>query len=109
MPRYINPRDLVYLADKGALAIPNDAPRDEILRAYVALVYPFMPALDLQDFLGPILGSSKRGSISLLPFQAVMFAAVSFVDEELLRSHGYQSKKAARKDLYGRVQLLYAL
>lgn len=109
LPRHITSRDLVYLADKGAFTIPDDALRDEILRAYVALVYPFMPTLDLEDFLGPILCGSQRGSISLLLFQAVMFAGVSFVDEGILRSYGYRSKKAARKDLYRRVRLLYAL
>ncbi|KAJ5648706.1 fungal-specific transcription factor domain-containing protein [Penicillium lividum] len=109
MPRHITDRDISYLADKDALTIPDNVLRDEILRAYVTIVYPFMPTVDLEDFLMPIIQGDERGSVSLILFQAVMFASVGFVDTMLLQARGYSSKKAARKVFFGRVRLLYAL
>ncbi|KAF9891522.1 hypothetical protein FE257_003989 [Aspergillus nanangensis] len=109
LPRHIAARDLDYLADKGALSIPDNVLRDEILRAYVTMVHPFMPTVDLEDFLVPIIHGDGRGSVSLILFQAVMFAGVSYIDTNLLQSRGYSSKKAARKTFFGRVRLLYGL
>ncbi|KAJ5814265.1 fungal-specific transcription factor domain-containing protein [Penicillium pulvis] len=109
MPRHITDRDISYLADKDALTIPDNALRDEILRAYVTIVYPFMPTVDLEDFLLSIIQGSERGSVSLILFQAIMFASVGFVDAKLLQSRGYSSRKAARKVFFSRVRLLYAL
>jgi hypothetical protein len=68
-----------------------------------------MPTVNLERFLEPIIHGSGRGTVSLVLFQAVMFAAVSFVDLKLLQSRGYRSAKVARRALYGRVRLLYAL
>ncbi|KAM5352889.1 hypothetical protein ACJ41O_005611 [Fusarium nematophilum] len=109
LPRHIGSRDRQYLADKGALAIPDEPFRDELLRTYVFMVYPFMPAIDLEDFLHPIMLADGRDPVSLLLFQAVMFASVTFVDGKFLQARGYTSRKAARKDFFGRVRLLYGL
>ncbi|CAK7235167.1 hypothetical protein SBRCBS47491_009199 [Sporothrix bragantina] len=109
VPPYLRQRDLQYLADSGALTIPDDAFRDELLRTYVHVVYPFMPAIDLGDFLGPIMNLDDRSPVSLLLFQAVMFAGVTFVDAKFLQARGYDSRKAARKAFFSRVRLLYGL
>ncbi|CAK7200318.1 hypothetical protein SEUCBS139899_003009 [Sporothrix eucalyptigena] len=108
VPAYLRQRDLQYLADSGALTIPDDAFRDELLRTYVHVVYPFMPAVDLDDFLGPI-ANGDGNPVSLLLFQAVMFAGVTFVDAKFLQARGYDSRKAARKAFFSRVRLLYGL
>lgn len=68
-----------------------------------------MPALDVEDFIGPIIRQDDQNPVSLLLFQAVMFASVTFVDESLLKMRGYRSRKAARKAFFGRVRLLYGL
>ncbi|KAL1910194.1 hypothetical protein Sste5344_003808 [Sporothrix stenoceras] len=110
LPSYITPRDLEYLADKDALTIPDDEFRDELLRTYVKIVYCFVPALDFTDFLDPIInGGDIKHPVSLLLFQAVMFASVVFVDSSLLESRGFASRKAARKIFFNRVRLLYGL
>ncbi|KXH59236.1 hypothetical protein CNYM01_06101 [Colletotrichum nymphaeae SA-01] len=107
-PPHIVARDIEYLTDKDALTIPDRDLRDELLRTYAEIVHPFMPALDLHEFLGCIL-EPRPNSISLLLFQAVMFASVAFVDEECLRARGFSSRKAARKVFFARVRLLYGL
>ncbi|KAL1910191.1 hypothetical protein Sste5344_003805 [Sporothrix stenoceras] len=68
-----------------------------------------MPTIDLDDFLGSITTADDRNPVSLLLFQAVMFAGVTFVDAKFLRARGYDSRKAARKAFFSRVRLLYGL
>ncbi|KAJ0416297.1 fungal-specific transcription factor domain-containing protein [Aspergillus carlsbadensis] len=116
LPRYIRslpPRisgyDVEYLARKDALTIPDDSLRDELLKHYIKIVHPLMPILELNDFITPILRDDGIHQVSLLLFQAVMFVGVSFVDFEMLRLHGYTSRKSARKHFFRRVHLLYGL
>jgi hypothetical protein len=116
LPRYIRPHpahfdaeDIQYLAAKGCLTIPDDQLRDELIRIYVLVVYPFMPAVDLGDLLGVITGEDEGGTISLLLFQAVMFASATFIDIKQLQSRGYKSKRDARRVFFNRVKLLYSL
>lgn len=109
LPRHVGPDDLDYLRKKGALAIPDDEFRDELLRTYVKVVHPFMPTLDLEEFLVPIISGQNHGATSFLIFQAVMFASVTFVDIRFLRARGFSSRKAARKTFFNRVRLLYNL
>lgn len=108
-PSHLDEHDLEFLARKDCLTIPDNRLRDELIRIYVFVVYPFMPAIDLVDFLEPITGSSQAGTVSLLLFQAIMFASVTFVDRQLLQSCGFESKRTARKIFFNRVKLLYAL
>ncbi|KAF5010959.1 hypothetical protein FDECE_2922 [Fusarium decemcellulare] len=109
LPRDLSPRDLQYLADKGALTIPDEPLRNELLKSYIYMIYPFMPATDIEGLLHPIMMADGRDPVSLLLFQAIMFASVTFVDAELLQARGYASRKAARKDFFSRVRLLYGL
>lgn len=110
LPGHITQRDLEYLADKDALTIPDKEFRDELLRTYVKIVYCFIPALELDNFLDPIInGGNDSKPVSLLLFQAVMFASVVFVDSSLLTARGYPSRKVARKAFFNRVRLLYEL
>ncbi|KAJ4176773.1 hypothetical protein FALCPG4_011458 [Fusarium falciforme] len=108
LPPHIAARDLDYLADKDALTIPDRDLRDELLQTYAEIAHPFMPALDLHEFLACVL-EPRPNSISLLLFQAVMFVSVVFIDDECLRARGLSSKKTARKVFFARVRLLYGL
>jgi hypothetical protein len=110
-PSHLDEHELEFLARKDCFTIPDDPLRDELIRIYVFVIYPFMPAVDLVDFLEPITGSSEAGSgpVSLLLFQAVMFSGIIYVDTQLLQSCGYESKRAARKAFFNRVKLLYSL
>ncbi|KAF5709071.1 cutinase transcription factor 1 beta [Fusarium mundagurra] len=108
-PSHLDKHYLEFLALKDCLTIPDNQLRDELIRIYAFIVYPFMPAIDLIDFLEPITGSSEAGTVSLLIFQAIMFSSVTFVDMQLLQSHGFESKREARKVFFNRVKLLYSL
>ncbi|KAK6067720.1 hypothetical protein SCUP234_11464 [Seiridium cupressi] len=108
-PRHIGHSDINYLMEKDALTIPDDEFRDELLRTYVKIIHCFMPAIDLDKLLLPIIRADGQERVSLLLFQAVMFASVIFVDSDLLRSRNFVSRKAARKVFFNRVRLLYGL
>lgn len=109
LPPRITPQDYAYLVDKGALSIPDEEFRKELLRTYADVVHPFMPVLDLDSFLVSVLSGTPHNPVSMLLFQTVMFSSIAFVDGSFLRSRGYTSRKSARKAFFGRVRLLYGL
>ncbi|KAM7217440.1 cutinase transcription factor 1 [Rhypophila decipiens] len=93
--------------EHGALEIPSKDLQDALLVAYMQFVHPFMPLLELGQVMRILGGEEPEGKISLSLYQAVMFVAVAFVDEQHLRAAGFESRKAARKKLYNKVRLLY--
>ena len=106
LPSKIGPDEISYLEKKGALNVPRGTLRSEMLRAYVEFVHPYMPLLDLHDFLIMVDGRDERkGKVSLILFQAVMFAGSAFVDMEHLRAAGYTSRKDARKDFFQKTRV----
>ena len=114
LPRYVRPasqsimsEDLAYLNQRGAFIIPETSLRNELLRCYVQYVHPFLPLLDLQDFLATIEKNDPTDTLSLLLFQAVMFAGTGFIDMRYLLAQGYDSRKAARRAFFQRTKLLY--
>lgn len=114
LPRYVRPvpqsimsEDLAYLTQRGAFMIPETGLRNELLRCYVQYVHPFLPLLDLQDFLAIVEKEDPNDTISLLLFQAVMFAGTGFIDMRYLLAQGYDSRRAARRAFFQRAKLLY--
>ncbi|CAH0057280.1 unnamed protein product [Clonostachys solani] len=118
LPPYIRPlpprlkaADLYYLMAKDALSIPDEELQRQLLRQYIQHVHPFMPILDLADFLLPIAcrDASSGSPVSLLLFQAVMFAGVAYIDFEYCASRGYDHRKSMRKHFLDKVRVLYDL
>ncbi|ELR02370.1 hypothetical protein VC83_07759 [Pseudogymnoascus destructans] len=115
LPAYIKPlnarisiEDVGHLWKKGALTLPDVPFRDALLSAYVEYVHPYMPLIELRDFLNIVdEGTGDSGRISLLLFQAVMFTGVAFVDMAYLTAAGYATRKGARKALYLKSRALY--
>ncbi|OAL32992.1 hypothetical protein AYO22_00077 [Fonsecaea multimorphosa] len=81
---------------------------DELLRVFVCHVYPLLPVLDLANFLGAVNGTNDD-RISLVLFQAVMFAGVAFTNLSHLQQEGFRSYNDARKVFFDRVKLLYEM
>ncbi|OBU00226.1 hypothetical protein VE01_01652 [Pseudogymnoascus verrucosus] len=115
LPAYIQPlptcmaaEDMMHLWNKGATVIPEIAFRNELLWSYIEFVHPYMPLLDVHDFLQIVnKGTGENGRVSLLLFQAVMFAGVAFVDKSYLTAAGYPTRRAARKAFYLKTRALY--
>jgi hypothetical protein len=108
LPAKILPEDVAYLRLKGALTLPDARLQNAMLQAYVEYVHPYMPLMDLHDFLGIINSrDGLNGQTSLFLYHAVMFAATAFVDRKYLREAGYATRKAARKAYFLKTRLLY--
>jgi len=122
-PRHLGSADISYLHSRDALNLPPEPLQVEILKAYVEYVHPTMPLLDLEEFLSSVKygyqsfdGQRGRGierenalkkQISLLLFQAVMFAGVSYVPLRSLKDAGYQTREEAKRIFFSRVRLCY--
>ncbi|SCO88873.1 related to Cutinase transcription factor 1 beta [Fusarium oxysporum] len=100
LPTKVAAEDVRYLRSKGALSVPSVPLQSALLQAYVEHVNPYMP-LELFPFLNAInAGDGRAEKVSLLMYQAVMFAATAFVDIEVLLEAGYANRKAARKSFF---------
>lgn len=107
LPSKLDPEDVAHLERKGALSIPSQQLRDELLRNYVEFVHPFMPLLNIHDLVATIDRNDGTQPISLLLFQAIMFSAIATVDIRYLKSAGYASRRDARRDFFQKTRLLY--
>lgn len=107
LPTRIPREDLDFLVMKGAFTVPEAELRAEILRGYIFSVHPFMPLLDLKPFVEAVLDERTDNPISLLLFQAVMFAGLSSLESHFVIRLGFVSAKQARAVFYTRVKLLY--
>lgn len=114
LPAYVKPvparlghDEILFLEKKGALTIPATPLRDALLQNYAEYVHPYMPLLDLHEFVATIDRNDGSQTISLLLFQAVMFAAVATVDIQFLQAAGYTTRRDARRDFYQKTRVLY--
>lgn len=98
--------DIDYLFAKGALSLPETSVRNALLRSYLEYVHPYMPLVEVHELLQIIDdGTGQYGRISLLLFQAIMFAGTAFVDMDELRAAGYSSRKSARKAFFQKARV----
>jgi hypothetical protein len=115
LPDYIRPLpqrmtsvDIDYLFAKGALSIPDTPMRNALVRAYLEFVHPYMPLIEVHDFLQIIEdGTGQCGRLSLLLFQAIMFAGTAFVGMKHLRKAGFANRKAARKAFFQKARVCF--
>jgi hypothetical protein len=121
LPRHLDLPDLSYLQSRDALALPSEAMQVELLRAYIEFVHGSMPILDLEEFLsivkygyggldeqkgkGTDRENENRTQISLLLFQAVMFAGIGYVSMRVLRDTGYINRESAKRIFFNRVRV----
>ncbi|CAK3958923.1 Cutinase transcription factor 1 beta [Lecanosticta acicola] len=107
LPSKLNPEDILYLEKKGALAIPSQQLRNELLRNFVEFVHPNMPLLDVHDLVTSIDRDDGAAPVSLLLLQAIMFSAIATVDIRHLKAAGYTTRRDARRDFFQKTRLLY--
>ncbi|KAH7232698.1 fungal-specific transcription factor domain-containing protein, partial [Fusarium solani] len=110
LPTQIEPRDVAYLISMGALSLPGVESQNALLRAYFEFTYPYMPILDISDFLGALTGQNgSLGHVSLFLFQAILFSGAAHVQLDCLKAAGFATREQAREELFRRVRLLYDL
>ncbi|KEF53345.1 uncharacterized protein A1O9_10320, partial [Exophiala aquamarina CBS 119918] len=104
--RKVNDDDLQFLAHRGALSIPEDELRDQLLRAFILYSHPFLPVICLDDLLQALEGDGQC-QISLMLFHAVMFAGSAFVDEFYVHRAGFDDRRSARAFFYQKIKESY--
>lgn len=102
--------DIDCLYAKDSLSIPAAPLRNAVLRSYLEFVHPDMPIVDIHELLQIISdGNGKSGRVSLLLFQAVMFAGTAFVNMAYLKTAGYSNRKEARKAFFQKAKVPVAI
>lgn len=112
LPRYIRKLptnivgdDLAYLSSKGTFEIPAADLQNALIWSFFEHVYPFMPILDIDQFLQSINVQDGSNPISLLLFQAVLFAGTAHVEMSYLKRAGFQTRRDARKAFFQKVRV----
>lgn len=110
LPTRFSGEDVKYLHAKGALTLPSLGLQNACLRCFVEFVHPYMPLLDMREFLSIVNDrEGAHGQVSLLLYQAVMFASCAFVEMKYLRDAGYVTRKDARRAFFYKTRHLYDL
>ncbi|KAM0425449.1 hypothetical protein ACHAPT_009238 [Fusarium lateritium] len=100
--------DTAYLQSKGALTVPSVRFQNALLWSFFEYVYPFIPVVDVEEFLGSVHDrDGTSGQVSLLLYQAVLFAGTAHVNMDHLKKAGFNTRREARKAFFHRVRLLY--
>ncbi|KAK7226035.1 hypothetical protein V2G26_014038 [Clonostachys chloroleuca] len=111
-PEHFRQGHIMFLLAEGALTLPSVSLQHALVEAWAEFAYPYMPLAHIHDLLNTIHNPNNSGQrISLLLYQAILFAGSAFVDTKHLRqeNHGFSSRRDARKELARRVTLLYDL
>lgn len=105
-PSKFSAQDIRFLREKGSTTLPGPALQNALLQAYAEYVHPYMPLLDLQEFLAIVNArDGSHGQVSLLLYQAAMFAATAFVNMKHIRDAGFTSRKAARRTFFQKARV----
>ncbi|KAL4968581.1 Zn(II)2Cys6 transcription factor [Aspergillus stella-maris] len=99
--------NLTFVKSQMALRVPIQV-LDVFTKHYFLYVHPCLPVVDETVFWRKYRSvDASAGKISTLLFQAMLFAASSFVPIEAAKECGYDSLITAREDLYRRAKRLY--
>lgn len=100
--------DIAYLQSKGALLAPDLQLQNALLWSFFEYVYPFLPVVDIEEFLGSVHDrQGTSGQVSLLLYQAVLFAGTAHVNMDHLKGAGFSTRREARKAFFHRVRVSF--
>ncbi|WYZ43857.1 hypothetical protein EsH8_VII_000293 [Colletotrichum jinshuiense] len=109
----IPPQDVNFLELQGCLRVPTRTILDEFVQQYFLHVHPLLPMLNEGDFWAVYCVNPanyvSNDKLSLLVFQAMLFASCNFVSRQTIKTLGFPTIRAARAAFYRRAKLLYDL
>ncbi|KAF5622369.1 cutinase transcription factor 1 beta [Fusarium sp. NRRL 25303] len=105
-------QDLNYIEAQGCLHVPSRPILDNFVEQYFRHQHPLLPLLNEGDFWEMYSQKESTGpqpTMSLLVFQAILFASCNFVSLHIIKQLGFSSLRTARAEFYRRTKLLYDL
>ncbi|WPG99844.1 Cutinase transcription factor 1 beta [Acrodontium crateriforme] len=100
--------DRNYLQGEACFELPPAPAFRQLMICYFQSIHPNLPVVSEDTFW--TLWNGNRfllGDSSFLVVQAMVFAAVGLVDEQVVQKIGYQDKRKARTAFYRKVKLLF--
>ncbi|CRG87289.1 Cutinase transcription factor 1 alpha [Talaromyces islandicus] len=98
--------ELSYLRLKGVFWFPETPICDALVRAYFHYVHPFFPIIDVGSFL-TTYESAKPDELGIHLLWSVFLAATHFLDDDVVRAAGFQSRKDMKRSMYQKSKALY--
>lgn len=98
---------MTSLLINGACIIPETEIRDHLLDSYVNHAYWDMPLVDVNRLYICVCTNTEDNQLSLLLFQAVMFAGICSTDYLQPSQLGFATMREVREVFYNRVKTLY--
>lgn len=105
LPASLDQADLRYLYEKNAFSLPSCTFRNVCLARYLEFTHPLLPLLDKAQIVSTLDGSRCKRPMALLLFHAVMCAGVTFVENEIIKREGFDSKQSARRAFFNRAKV----
>ncbi|EHY57967.1 hypothetical protein ABEF92_002349 [Exophiala dermatitidis] len=105
----LDQEELQFLETLGCYRVPARASLDEFIKAYFLYIHPLQPLLDEAEFWRAYSTPSSCSTkpISIFVFQAMLFAACSFVPFSTIQRLGFSNYYAARATFYRRAKSLF--
>ncbi|KAK4631294.1 Cutinase transcription factor 1 beta [Fulvia fulva] len=104
----LNPRDHEYLRGEGCFDLPPATVLRQMMHMYFRMNHPNLPIVAEDQFWALWSGDEYRvGEYSYLLLRAMIFAATSYTEPEVLSTIGFVSKREARNTHYRQAKLLF--
>ncbi|EME47341.1 hypothetical protein DOTSEDRAFT_50761 [Dothistroma septosporum NZE10] len=104
----LNPRDHEYLRGEGCFDLPPATVLRQMMHMYFRMNHPNLPIVAEDQFWSLWSGDEFRvGEYSYLLLRAMIFAATSYTEPEVLSSIGFVSKREARNTHHRQAKLLF--
>jgi hypothetical protein len=102
-------QDINFLDLEGCFRVPVRSILDQFIEQYFLHVHPMMPLLNEGDFwdMYDSLSDTPPRNLSLLLFQAILFASCPFIPEKSMDSLGFTDMRTMRATFLRRTKLLY--
>ncbi|KAI7762207.1 hypothetical protein LZL87_006602 [Fusarium oxysporum] len=101
-------QDLNYMEAQGCLHVPSRPILDSFVEQYFRHHHPLLPLLNEGDFWEMYSQKESTGpqaTMSLLVFQAMLFASCNFVSLHIIKQLGFSSLRTARAEFYRRTKV----
>lgn len=105
----LDPEDVAFLNAKGCLEVPEPALLDDFVRQYFQHIHPCTPVIDEAVFWKLYRQEPEdpqAPKVSLLFFQALLFASSPYISLETAQGCGFEDNRAAWNALYRRAKVV---